>query len=451
VIGDEGGLLEAPVNGVGQLTIGPGERYDVVVDFAGYNNGDEILLQNSAGAPFPTGPVDLTQVMMFRVVNQPGDTDPLPSTLRAVPRLDPAQAVITRDFRLKQSGTDGCGRSVWEINGMHWDDIMEYPELGTSEIWRFVNDSGVSHPMHMHLVMFQILDRDGFTTGPGGVIIPNGSPQPPSAEQAGWKDTVMVGPNELARVIARFEDYKGRYPYHCHILEHEDHEMMRQFQTVSCGDGILDAPAESCDDGGKASLDGCSARCRTEEFVDLSGTALGGSVLITISGRTPSVTTSAGQGAASVAIALASQINADASLQALGVVATAAGTRVVVEAGHIADLQINDAGLGQRLTVAAGSSGMWWSTIQGAASYDLVRGNLKQAWRTHWNFADPAVTQACLANDRLETFWQTTGSPAPGDGFWYVLRAQPGGTYDSGSSQVGSRDPGIAASGNGCP
>ncbi len=262
VVGDEGGLLEAPAAGVGSLTFGPGERYDVIVDFAGYANGDEILLTNSAGAPFPNGPVDVAQVMKFRVTSQAGDTDPVPATLRPIERLNPAAAVQVRDFRLKQAGLDGCGRSMWTINNLGWKDITEYPELGTVEIWRFINDSGVSHPMHMHLVMFQVLDRDGFTTGPGGVVIPNGSPQAPPAEERGWKDTAMVAPGQILRVIARFEDYKGKYAYHCHILEHEEHEMMRQFQTVSCGDGEID-PNEACDAGAANGTSGscCTAAC----------------------------------------------------------------------------------------------------------------------------------------------------------------------------------------------
>jgi len=259
VVGDEGGLLEAPVPGVGSLTFGPGERYDVVIDFGSYANGDEILMTNSAGAPFPSGPVDVPQVMKFRVTSQAGDTDPIPAALRPIERLDPAQAVQVRDFRLKQAGADGCGRQMWTINNLGWHDITEYPQLGTSEIWRFINDSGVSHPMHMHLVMFQVLDRDGFTTGPGGVVIPNGTPQAPPAEESGWKDTAMVAPGQILRVIARFEDYKGRYPYHCHILEHEEHEMMRQFQTISCGDGELD-PTEACDAG---AANGTAASCCT--------------------------------------------------------------------------------------------------------------------------------------------------------------------------------------------
>ena len=127
VVGTEGGLLEAPVNGVGQLTIGPGERYDVVVDFAAYNAGDEIFLENSAPAPFPGGSVDVTQVMRFDVTSLIGDTDPLPATLRPIERIPEGEAIMSRDFRLKRSGVDGCGRSIWEINDLHWDDITEYP------------------------------------------------------------------------------------------------------------------------------------------------------------------------------------------------------------------------------------------------------------------------------------------------------------------------------------
>ena len=182
VIGTELGLLAAPVNGVGALTVGPGERYDVVVNFAGLNTNDEVLLENSAPAPFPNGVIDLTEVMKFKVTASAGDTDPLPVTLRAITPLDPGTAVATRDLVLKRDGLDACNRQSWLINGLGWNDITEHPVLGTTEIWRFINDSGVSHPMHMHLVAFQVLDRDGFTKGPGGEIIPNGNPQLPPAE-----------------------------------------------------------------------------------------------------------------------------------------------------------------------------------------------------------------------------------------------------------------------------
>jgi len=246
VIGNEGGLLEAPAYGVGALTLGPGERYDVIVDFAGYAAGTEILLSNSAAAPYPDGAVDVTRVMKFVVDENTGDTDAIPGTLRTIERLQEGDAVMTRDLELKKTGLDACGRSFWEINGLGWDDITEEPVLGTTEIWRFINDSGVSHPMHMHLVFFQILDRDGFSRDGMGNIVPDGNPQAPPAEESGWKDTAMVGPNEILRVIARFDDYTGLYAYHCHILEHEDHEMMRQFNVVpepgallGLGSGVL--------------------------------------------------------------------------------------------------------------------------------------------------------------------------------------------------------------------
>jgi spore coat protein A len=232
VIGNEGGLLEQPAHGVSALTLGPGERYEVVVDFSAYAENDEILLENSAPAPFPNGIVDLTQVMKFVVTGQAGDTDAIPSSLRSIERLQEVNAVETRDLVLKKSGLDACGRAHWEINELGWDDITEEPVLGTTEVWRFINDSGVSHPMHMHLVFFQVLDREGFTRDPMGNIVPDGNPQAPPLEESGWKDTAMVGPNEILRVIARFDDYTGLYAYHCHILEHEDHEMMRQFRVV---------------------------------------------------------------------------------------------------------------------------------------------------------------------------------------------------------------------------
>ena len=451
VIGNEGGLLEAPARGVSALTIGPGERYDVSVDFAGYSNNDEIFLENSAGAPFPNGGVDITEVMKFVVTNQAGDTDPIPNSLRTIERLQEVDAVQTRDFELRRSGQDACGRSYWRINNLVWDDVTEYPELGTTEIWQFINDSGVSHPMHMHLVFFQVLDRDGFTTGGGGEIIPDGNPQPPSAEESGWKDTAMVGPNEILRVIARFEDYKGLYAYHCHILEHEDHEMMRQFQTVLCGDGIRD-PSEVCDDGGTVSGDGCAPACGAEDFVELTGTASGdGDVQITVAGEVITVSPTAGQSAADVVQALADAINANPVLQAAGITATASGNRLVTN-GDITDITITDTGLVELLALTVQPTRLWWSGVGGATGYDVVRGDLNALQASNGDFSDPLVTQACLANDRVETFWVHLETPASGEGVWYLVRAQAGGSYDSGGpGQQGSRDTPIGASGNGCP
>ena len=231
VIGTDGGLLAAPVP-VTSLTMVPGERYDVVIDFASYAPGTEIFLRNSAPAPFPGDPGVgvIPDVMKFVVQSQTGFTNPLPTTLRPVVPIPEGSAVATRDFLLRKQ-SDPCAGSVWTINGLRFDDITEYPQRGTAEIWRFVNDSGVVHPMHMHLVMYQILDRTPIQMV-GDSIVVTGPPVLPAPHERGWKDTAPVYPNEMMRVIARFEDYVGKYPYHCHVLEHEDQEMMRQFEVV---------------------------------------------------------------------------------------------------------------------------------------------------------------------------------------------------------------------------
>jgi spore coat protein A len=451
VIGNEGGLLETPARGVSELTIGNGERYDVVIDFEGFNEGDEIFLVNSAPAPFPNGVVDLTQVMVFRVGSLVGDTDPVPNTLRSIERLQEADSIQTRDFVLKKTGLDACGRSYWRINDRVWDDITEYPELGTTEIWRFINDSGVSHPMHMHLVFFQILDRDGFTSGGGGEIIPDGNPQLPPAEQSGWKDTALVGPNEILRVIVHFDDYKGLYAYHCHILEHEDHEMMRQFKTYLCGDGETDSPVEECDDGTLTDGNGCNSICEVEEFLQLAGTAQGGRVEVTIEGEVIGVDTLTGQTEADVAQALADAINADANLMAAGITASANGGQLIVN-GNIANVSNTDAGLALLLDLTVQPTRLWWGTVGGASGYDIVRGSVNELRASGGDFSNALATQTCLRNDWSPTFLEDSADPPVGEGYWFLVRSEPGGTYDTGvMSQVAPRDAAIDASGNGCP
>ncbi len=229
-IGTDGGMLPAPVT-MTQLTLGPGERADLIFDFAMHPAGAEILLLNTAAAPYPVGdPMhDLPNIMKFVVTGQSGYTNPVPAVLRPISTLNPSDAVVSRDFILRKM-SDPCAGSMWMINDLHYDDITEFPVLGTSEMWKFVNRSGVSHPMHMHLVMFQLVDRQNFDVV-NDEIVPVGDPIPPPPNEAGWKDTIMCGPGQITRVIARFENYVGKYAYHCHILEHEEHEMMRQFQT----------------------------------------------------------------------------------------------------------------------------------------------------------------------------------------------------------------------------
>jgi spore coat protein A len=122
------------------------------------------------------------------------------------------------------------------LNNAHWDmPITENPVLGSTEIWSFLNFTDDSHPIHLHLVRFQILDRRNFEPEAyyqGGAIQYIGEPIPPAANEAGWKDTVQVHPGMVTRIIARFDGYPGRYVWHCHILEHEDNEMMRPYDVI---------------------------------------------------------------------------------------------------------------------------------------------------------------------------------------------------------------------------
>jgi spore coat protein A len=234
-IGSELGLLETPVV-LDSLTFLPGERYDLVVDFAAYPAGTEIILTNSAPAPFPgfPGVGVIPNVMKFIVQGAAGHTAAIPDTLSVIEELLPVNADEERLFELMTMAAPPCGghtHTMWTINGLMWDDITEFPVLGSTEIWTWHNQSGISHPMHMHLVAFQVLDRQAINEATGE---PEGPILQPSAQEKGWKDTANCPPGFRTRVITRFDGFTGQYPYHCHILEHEDHEMMRQFEVRPC-------------------------------------------------------------------------------------------------------------------------------------------------------------------------------------------------------------------------
>jgi hypothetical protein len=166
-----------------------------------------------------------------------------------VPRIPEYAATRQRDFELRQfpSHCPGHHDGIWLINGHEWHHIAERPHLNTTEIWAWWNGSTVMHPMHMHLVSFQVLDRQDFDPVTNTPIGPR---VPPAPNELGWKDTVQAPPNQITRVIARFERYIGPFPYHCHILEHEDHEMMRQFVTTCYANCDLStaAPVLNVDD-----------------------------------------------------------------------------------------------------------------------------------------------------------------------------------------------------------
>jgi spore coat protein A, manganese oxidase len=241
-IGTDGGFLPRPVE-LKKLLLAPAERADVLVDFA-HLEGRTVTLSNSAPAPYPGWEFStahhrqLYELMQFRVVAAP--SAPTGQSITWAPPallpLDDSVSVITRDLVLTEK-MDAQGRSLGvRINSKSYDDpVTEIVKLGSVEKWRFINATDDAHPMHLHLVQFHILHRQGYNPAAfaGGTLQLVGNPRPPAANEAGWKDTAVVNPREVLTILVRFEGYAGRYVFHCHMLEHEDNDMMRPYEVVA--------------------------------------------------------------------------------------------------------------------------------------------------------------------------------------------------------------------------
>jgi spore coat protein A, manganese oxidase len=224
-IGTDQGLLPEPVQ-VERTMLAPAERADLIVDFSGHS-GEQIVLQSY---PFP--------MLQFRVGRAKSpDTSRLPSTLRPVPKIAESIAVRTRPLALMEMESMKGESMGMLLNNTPWHmPVTENPVLDSTEIWSFINTTDDSHPIHLHLVRFQILDRRRFETfiyQTTGEVRYTGPVTPPDPEEAGWKDTVRAHPKMVTRIIVRFEGYVGRYVWHCHVLEHEDNEMMRPYDVIA--------------------------------------------------------------------------------------------------------------------------------------------------------------------------------------------------------------------------
>ncbi len=223
-IGTDQGLLTEPA-AVTNLMVAPGERVDLVVDFAGHG-GERIVLSS-----------DYFVLMQFRVgAGQVKDDSSLPARLRQVLKTPESAAVRTRRLRLIEDKMKNGDSMMMLLNGMHWDmPVTENPVIDTTEIWELVNTTEDSHPIHLHLVRFQILDRRNFNEllyYRTGQLSYTSDTQAPEPFEAGWKDTVRAHSLMVTRIIVRFEGYVGRYVWHCHLLEHEDNEMMRPYDVL---------------------------------------------------------------------------------------------------------------------------------------------------------------------------------------------------------------------------
>jgi spore coat protein A, manganese oxidase len=230
-IGSDQGLLPHPVSKQ-SIMMAPAERTDVIVDF-GKLAGKTVLLKSQA-----------LELMQIRVAarTKAAVTTPvraLPTALRPVKRIIRGASVRTRTLTLNTYTDPKTHMMMMLLNGTYWHQpITEKPVLGSTEIWEFVNLTEDTHPIHLHLVRFQVLNRQRFDVDgylETGKLRVAGPELAPNDNEYGWKDTVQADSGLITRIIVPFEGYPGRYVWHCHVLEHAANEMMRPYEVVSRG------------------------------------------------------------------------------------------------------------------------------------------------------------------------------------------------------------------------
>jgi spore coat protein A, manganese oxidase len=263
-IGNEGGFLAAPVNltatNGNRLLMGPAERADLIVDFTDVALGNYVLANVGPDEPFgggvpgvdftPADPATTGQVMQFRVVppRTPDRTTP-PQFLHlpALPALPPATR--TRPLALLEkmsaffpgapvelqlgtvAGNPNTAPGTWKALG--WEaDVTENPAVGDTEVWEFFNATVDAHPIHIHEVDFQVVNRQAITVDTQNRTVHSvpGTVTGPEPWETGFKDTVVAPPGHVTRVRAQFT-HPGQFVWHCHIVEHEDNEMMRPYRV----------------------------------------------------------------------------------------------------------------------------------------------------------------------------------------------------------------------------
>jgi FtsP/CotA-like multicopper oxidase with cupredoxin domain len=262
-IGNEGGFLAAPVNltaiNGNQLLMGPAERADVIVDFTKVPTGNYVLGNAGPDAPFGGLPIDPAeaadpvttgQIMQFRVVPAVAPDPTTPPQFLVLPAIAalPA-ATVTRPLALLEemsmyfadapaetrlgdvAGDPNTGTGTWTSRA--WEDpVTENPAVGVTEVWEFYNGTADAHPMHIHERLFKVVDRQPIFVDEANhqfQVVAGSLPTPPEPWENGWKDTVIAYPGQVTRVTMRFEN-PGQYVWHCHIVEHEDNEMMRPYR-----------------------------------------------------------------------------------------------------------------------------------------------------------------------------------------------------------------------------
>ena len=237
VIGNDGGLLTAPVQ-VTRIRLSPGERVEILLDLNGMT-GQQFYLMSYA-SEFPTGiqggtPIPSMNTAMYSPINgidfnilqlnvTPPTVNPVTSIPSSLVSFTPLDEANMNDFRNIIISTQNMMSpdGPFYFNGQMFDmERIDYRiPINNTEVWSLSNQTMVAHPFHIHDVQFFVLDRNGIPAQP---------------YEAGFKDVVLVGPNESVRFITKFEDFADTtmpYMYHCHILMHEDDGMMGQFVVV---------------------------------------------------------------------------------------------------------------------------------------------------------------------------------------------------------------------------
>jgi FtsP/CotA-like multicopper oxidase with cupredoxin domain len=258
-IGNEGGFLAAPVNltanNGNRLLMGLAERADMIVDFTNVAVGSHVLWNvgpdepfggGEPGVDFPMANPDTTgQIMEFRVVPAVAADPTTPPRNLVLPARAPLPSeTFTRKLALIEMMSmhhDGPAEAMlghvdtegMPVHQMWADEVTENPAVGDTEVWELYNFTADAHPMHVHEVTFEVVSRqalatneEGETTAPVQVV---GQPRPPEPWETGVKDTVIAYPGEVTRLRATF-DTPGQFVWHCHIVEHEDNEMMRPYR-----------------------------------------------------------------------------------------------------------------------------------------------------------------------------------------------------------------------------
>ncbi|MCC5579157.1 multicopper oxidase domain-containing protein [Microtetraspora sp. AC03309] len=286
-IGTDAGLLPAPVTVDSPLILSPGERADILVDFTGCG-GRRLRLVNVLDDNPPAPPISrestpglpYPEMMQFRVAYGGGSDlfvpppalsptftrttyDSLPADrnhrivltkvlggrhaeMWEMEEVDAASVTIPSDGVVQLRGADGRVRTFRRISRDPDDTVNFYGELGKCEHWTFINAATALHPMHIHLMRFQILSREEYDVG-GFDMKLCGTTRPLAFKRTGvvqegekgWKDVVRLGDAEVVEIAGRFEGGTGRYAYHCHLLEHQDTGMMRPLIVFPPGVGAL--------------------------------------------------------------------------------------------------------------------------------------------------------------------------------------------------------------------